>query len=367
MFSEMGNNIFYGNNAEGKTNLLEAISLCVGKSFRNSKASSYEPFAQPGCSPLIKLYYESDDYPGRENVVEYKFNNNRAVIKINDITRENAADLYGEMKYVVFIPEQLSLIKEKPELRREYIDNIVMLQNKSHKKIMSGYKKILNHRNTLLNFDCVDLSMLSLWDDMLAKQGINLIFGRLKYLNLLKKYAQEIYREISCNKEELELYYNSTIYGKIDNLNTFDDKDHLYECYIKKLKENLNSKSYSPFRTGVGPHRDDIIFLINNQNAREYGSQGQIRSICLSLKLAQAKMIREYNNETPVLLLDEILSELDNFRRSFVLKNIKNAQVFITSCNLSDFSGEYGEPPVTNQNKIWKVNGGNFELCTFRE
>ncbi|MDR1754766.1 MAG: DNA replication and repair protein RecF [Eubacterium sp.] len=355
-------NIFYGDNAEGKTNLLEAVSLCIGKSFRNSKPYSFIPFDSDK-KPQIKLWYESDNYIGKENLIEYNFEDNKALIKTNGISQKNAIDLYGEMKYVFFVPEQLLMIKGVPELRRDYIDCIVMLQNKSHKKIMESYREILNHRNVLVNEIIegrANSSMLSVWDDFLVKQGVNLTFGRIKYLSMIKEFAKEFYHLISGGEEILDIYYNSSVFGKIFDINTvdFNDKCTIYDVYSKKL-EVLNALNdfCGIFRTNIGAHRDDIIFMINGKNAREFGSQGQLRSIYLVLKLAEARMIKEYNKETPVLLLDEALSELDGGRRNFVINNFNGAQVFLTSCNKGDLKR-------VSKSKIWKVRGGRFELYT---
>lgn len=364
-FSE-GCNIFYGGNAQGKTNMLEAISICLGRSFRTAKNSAFIPFDKAENIDLqIKLFYVSDNYPDRENTVKYElkgenFKNCQIKITINDIPMKNASDLYGELKYVVFIPEDLLLIKGSPELRRFYLDNIAVLQNKVHKKIMSDYKNALQQRNALayeisLRKDYGVLSeLLSDWNDITVKQGVNLTYGRLKFFNLLKKYAQPIYSEISSDKEKLDLLYKSSVFGEIENYNVldFNEKEQLYKIYSEKLNKIDIHEGFLPAFV-KGPHRDDLIFNINGKNAREFGSQGQLRSAALIMKLSEAEIIRDYNKEKPVVLLDEVLGELDEERREFIVNHFVKSQVFITSCNINDFK-------KLDNIKLWQVKDGDF-------
>jgi DNA replication and repair protein RecF len=194
--------------------------------------------------------------------------------------------------------------------------------------------------------------MSDIWDEILTKQGINLTYGRLKYLNLIKKYAVKIYEELSGG-EVLDIVYSSNVFDNSDSFNKwadFADKNILYDIYIQKLRA-VNSEGQSSKTPGA--HRDDILFSINGHNARIYASQGQLRSIAVSLKLAEAEIIRSFNRQNPVVLLDEVLGELDELRRAYVVQHFSDSQVFITSCNVHDFD------KLSNM-KVWEVNDGIF-------
>jgi len=336
-------NVFFGNNAQGKTNMLEAVSIVLGKSFRNIKQNDIIPFDSTDCKTKINLFYESEITPGRLNEISYEQDS----VKINGIMLKKAAELYGEFKYVVFIPDNLNLIKGYPDVRRYYLDNIAIMQNKAHNKCISEYKNALKQRCAAY-FARYSEDMLVVWDDILIKQGINLTYGRLKYLSLIREYACEIYQNLSGG-EILKISYFSDVFGKISELDT-TNKENLYGVYKRRLQE-MTFEGQSGKTPGA--HRDDVVFTINGKNARSYGSQGQLRSIAIALKLAEAKIIREFNRENPVVLLDEVLGELDLGRREFVVKHFDKSQVFITSCNINDFEN-------MADIKVWSVDDGVF-------
>jgi len=342
-------NIFFGDNAEGKTNLLEAVSIVLGRSFRNVRKSSFTPFGSD-VKTLIKLSYESEYIPDKINEIVFEGDTQKSEIKINSIPLKKAADLYGEFKYVVFTPENLNLIKGYPDIRRYYLDNIAVMQNRTHKKILYEYKEALKQRCAATASNYFFGDALAVWDDILIKQGINLTYGRIKYLDLIGKRAIPLYGDIAEN-EELDIEYQSDVFSdyyseEID----FSDKEKLYEVY-KKALSSVNAEGIAAKTPGV--HKDDIAFYINNKDARNYGSQGQIRSITVALKLAEAKLISEFNRENPVVLLDEVLGELDKSRREFIIKHFENSQVLITSCNAGDVD-------ITGGVKRWRVENGQF-------
>jgi DNA replication and repair protein RecF len=365
-----GVNIFCGNNAQGKTNLLEIISVCLGKSFRNIKRGDIIPFDNTSSRVKIALSYESEAAAGKINHVCYEYSNAGASVKINDIPLKKAADLYGEFKYVVFTPDNLSLIKGEPALRRHYLDNIAIMQNKAHRRFLNEYNSALKQRCSAYFNNCSP-EMLAVWDDILIRQGINLTYGRLKYLELIRKSTCEIYEELSGG-EKLEILYNSNIYTTSINLDDFNNKGVLYNLYKEKL--SIVNCQLSIAGDTPGAHKDDVLFSINGNHARSFGSQGQLRSIAVSLKLAEAQIIRDYNRENSVVLLDEVLGELDESRRQYVIRHFQadgvpparggqgtsapfdrssSTQVFITSCNVSDFADL---PDI----KIWSVDNGVF-------
>ncbi|MCL2696642.1 MAG: DNA replication and repair protein RecF [Oscillospiraceae bacterium] len=360
-----GVNVFYGDNAQGKTNMLEAVSLCLGKGFRRARTASFVPFHgenETAPETLIKLFFESDAAPGKENIINYKISGGRVSIDMNGMSFRSAADLYGELKHVVFAPEHLLLIKGSSELRRYYIDNIALMQNKAHKRAVADYTAALKQLAALNNEivaspDTVrnTRDMIGIWSDILIRQGINLTYGRLKYFELLRSTAIKLYDELTVGREELAVMYRSNVFGDIQSkLPDWSDKDGLYRDYVEMLnKYQTYGVRPSEFRVRVGAHKDDLLFFINDINAREFGSQGQIKSVSLILKLAEAEIIRMHNKETPVILLDEVLGELDAKRRHYVVNKLGRSQVFLTSC-------DYGEFDSTGDLRAWLVKRGKF-------
>ena len=350
-------NVLCGNNAQGKTNLCEAISLCMGPSFKGSRQSSYIPFSldQTKEKTVIKIWFTTN-LTDKENVIEFSITNGKKEIFYNSIPIKSAMELYGVLKYVVFIPEHLNLIKGNPELRRDYLDSVAMMQTPVHLKKLSRYNKALKNKNNILAgiYNDNDLSyiipQIESWNEVLGAEGLNVTYGRLKYFACLKDIANKLYGEISGG-EELTLRYYSSIFEREDM--TPDEIGGLLNLYLKKLSEDF-TKEVKLKHTVSGVHRDDMNFFINGCDAREFGSQGQQRSIALVLKLAEAEIIRQ-REETPIMILDDVLSELDSTRQQFVLNNIVNSQVFITCCNIDDVKN-------MEQGKVWRVEKGNFTL-----
>lgn len=346
-------NIFVGKNAQGKTNLCEAISVCLGGSFRRVRFSQYIPADNPEAEVLVRLKFR-DDITERENVINYTICKNNIEITYNNIKMKDAAELYGVLKYVVFIPEHLSLIKGAPELRRNYLDDVALMQTKTHLKKLSRYNKALKQRNNILsgyNGSLKELSAnVAAWNEILAAEGINVTYGRLKYFNFLKKCAGEIYSELTNGAETLDMEYQSSVF-KTDSIN-FDEKDKLYKIYISELEKNLEAEMKLRY-TLAGIHRDDVNFYVNGLAARDFASQGQLRSAALALKLSEAEIIRRKNKTNPVIILDDILSELDFIRRDYIIHHIEKSQVFITCCNINDLSS-------MNGGRSWNVENGCF-------
>lgn len=346
-------NIFVGKNAQGKTNLCEAISVCLGGSFRRVRFSQYIPADNPEAEVLVRLKFR-DDITERENIINYTICKNNIEITYNNIKMKDAAELYGVLKYVVFIPEHLSLIKGAPELRRNYLDDVALMQTKTHLKKLSRYNKALKQRNNILsgyNGSLKELSAnVAAWNEILAAEGINVTYGRLKYFNFLKKCAGEIYSELTNGAETLDMEYQSSVF-KTDSIN-FDEKDKLYNIYINELEKNLEAEMKLRY-TLAGIHRDDVNFYVNGLAARDFASQGQLRSAALALKLSEAEIIRRKNITNPVIILDDILSELDFIRRDYIIHHIEKSQVFITCCNINDLSS-------MNGGRSWNVENGCF-------
>lgn len=349
-------NVFVGKNAQGKTNLMEAISVCLGGSFRHVRFSQYIPVSDSSAEVFIRLCFRDDDNTGRENIVEYTICNNRPQVKYNGLNVSDAAKLYGVLKYVVFVPEHLNLIKGAPELRRAYLDDVAVMQTQTHLKKLSNYNRGLKQRNNILAFARRDIpaeelsAQLAPWNEVLASEGINVTYGRLKYFVFLQEYAAEIYSRLTEGAEALRMEYSSSIF-KTDSIN-FDNVNALFNEYVAELENNLPTEMKLRY-TVAGVHRDDVNFYINDMPARDFASQGQLRSAALALKLSEAEIIRRRNRTCPVVILDDILSELDHIRRGFVINNIDKSQVFITCCNMDDLS-------ALNGGKSWRTENGVF-------
>ena len=349
-------NVLCGNNAQGKTNLCEAISLCMGPSFRTSRQSSYIPFSldNPKEKCIIKMWFTTSFNTDSENLIEFTICNNKKEIKYNGLAIKSALELYGVLKYVVFIPEHLNLIKGVPECRREYLDSVAMMQTPVHLKKLSRYNKALKNKNNLLfgiNFGD-DLSVIrpqiESWNSVLAAEGLNVTYGRLKYFSLLETIASQLYNELSGG-ENLTLKYYSSIFDSTEL--KCEEINGLYNEYLERLNNSFQRELKMRY-TVLGVHRDDMNLYIDNNDVKEFGSQGQQRSTALALKLAEAEIIRQ-KDETPIMILDDVLSELDAGRQRFVLNHIINSQVFITCCNINDVK-------ELKNGKVWKVENGIF-------
>lgn len=335
---------------------MEAMVCAVEKSFRTNKAAEMLP--QSGKSSCdIKLEFITDKYREKNNILNCSINQRGIRRTINDISYKEALQLYPQLKTIVFIPEDLYVVKGNPEARRELVDETADMMNKIHRNMTNVYYKALKQKNTFLSSlrdESISKSQkmqLAVWNEELAKAGVNVMCGRLKYFLTLCKYTCDYYKELNNNDECLKAeYYSSVMDGTEFDIS---DTELILNTYIDKL-ERYSDKELILRHTLVGVHRDDISFYINGKPAREFASQGQIRSIAVALRLAQAKMFGEKWEEPPVIVLDDVLSELDGYRREFILKHIVDSQVFITGCNDADFGYISGS-------KIWKAHNGEFD------
>lgn len=349
-------NVLCGDNAQGKTNLCEAISLCMGPSFRTARQSSYIPFSLDNSKEkcVIKMWFTTSFNTESENFIEFTIGNNKKEIKYNGLAIKSAQELYGVLKYVVFIPEHLNLIKGVPEGRRDYLDSVAMMQTPVHYKKLSRYNKALKNKNNILsgiNFGD-DLSKIipqtESWNTVLAAEGLNVTYGRLKYFSQLEDLASQLYNELSGG-ENLTLKYYSSIFDTTDL--KCEEINGLYNEYLERLNGSFQRELKMRY-TVLGVHRDDMNLYINGNEVKEFGSQGQQRSTALALKLAEAEIIRR-KEETPIMILDDVLSELDEHRQHFILNHIVNSQVFITCCNINDVK-------ELASGKVWNVKDGVF-------
>ena len=324
-----GVNIIYGDNAQGKTNLLEAIWLfCGGHSFRASKDSEIIRWEENFARLEMRFFGQE-----REQTAKLVFTGNKKQLEINGVEKKSAAALIEKFCAVVFSPEHLNLIKRGPSQRRKFIHSAICREKLQNAVILSKFNRVLVQRNSLLKDIYRRPSLedtLSVWDEPLILNGAMLIKKRMDYVEMLSQRAKSYHDGISKNSENLEIKYISSSDAEMS-----DSSEEIAEKFRKKLNDNKKED----IRTGVtnfGPHRADIEILINGKNARAFGSQGQQRSAVLSLKLAEASVLKERMGEEPVILLDDVLSELDSKRQDFLLNELKDCQVFITCCEKSN-------------------------------
>ena len=324
-------NIFWGKNAQGKTNLIEAVWLCTGvRSFRSSKDKGMIGIDKDNMS--IEVSFQDSV---REQTVRYAMDKSNLKDKslfLNGIKVKNPAKLFGKLDCVVFTPEDLEISKGSPENRRQFLDLCVSQIKNNYNGVCAKYERIIEHRNALLksiSFGKSSRDELDGWDTQLAQLGSYISLLRYNYTKILNTNAAKLYGEISQGKEKFEVSYYSTVFSKLEGRKDF--AGDLAREYLDVLKKNLDEDIRAGF-TMKGVHRDDLVSKINGLSCREFASQGQHRSAALVLKLSQAYILKQETDDAPVILLDDVLSELDANRQKFVLSKIGGMQVFITCC-----------------------------------
>lgn len=332
-------NILYGDNAQGKTNILESLYLsATTKSHKGSKDKELINFDADEAH--IKTIINKKDIPYRIDIHLKK--NKPKGIAINGIPIKKASELFGILNVVFFSPEDLNLIKNGPAERRRFLDLELCQLDKIYVYNMVNYNKVLNQRNQLLkslDFNPNLLDTLEIWDSQLIEYGQKIIKRRQDFINSLNEIVYDIHANLSGKKEELRLKY---IYDV--------SEDRFYEELLRSRDRDRKLKT-----TTTGPHRDDFTFFIGNNDIRKFGSQGQQRTAALSLKLAEIKLVAKVINDNPVLLLDDVLSELDANRQNQLLNSIGDIQTMITCTGLDDFIENRFEI-----NKLYHIENGNI-------
>ena len=336
-----GINILYGDNAQGKTNILEAIyMLATTKSHRSSKDKDI-------------IRFDNDESHIRAEIIKNDINhridmhlrrNKNKGVAIDMLPIKRSAELFGLLNIIFFSPEDLTIIKDSPSERRRFIDMELCQLNKIYYSNLSTYNKILNQRNNFLkqiSFDNKNSDMLDVWDAQLVDYGIKVIKDRNNFINMINEIIYDIHKNLTSGKEELRLIYDKNI------------SEDLFANELC-LKRDIDLRYQS---TQIGPHRDDIIFMINDMDAKKYGSQGQQRTVALSLKLAEIELVKRLINDNPILLLDDVMSELDSTRRDSLLSSISGIQTIITCTGYDDFIKER-----INIDMIYKVSQGTLEM-----
>lgn len=335
-FSE-GTNILYGNNAQGKTNILEAIYVCATtKSHRGSKDREIINFNMDDAHVCMKVE--------RRNVIhKIDMHLKRSKTKgaaIDGLVVKKSSELFGVVNVVFFSPEDLGIIKNGPSERRRFIDLELCQLNKIYLHNLTNYNKVVNQRNNLLRqltFNTALKDTLDVWDMQMAGFGQKVIAARREFISELGRLIGPIHDKLSGHKEHLRLVYEPSV-----------EEEDFEKVLASKRDNDIRLKT-----SGIGPHRDDINFIVNGIDIRKFGSQGQQRTAALSLKLAEIELVKRKINDTPVLLLDDVLSELDSFRQNYLLESIQDIQTVITCTGLDEF--------VNNRfsiNKVFKVVEG---------
>jgi len=317
-------NIFVGKNAQGKTNLLESIYLsAVGKSFRTSRERELLMFGSDICR--VKAEYENDG----EGKIEISIGKDGAKkAKINGRNAAKASDFLDNIYVVVFSPEDLKIVKDEPEKRRSFIDRELCQLKLSYLVNLYNYKKVLAQRNAYLKEEKTDENILRVWSDNLIKYGIRIILERNEFIDRLAGISKKIHAGITGGREDLVVRYSPNIKAGED---ITSQRKIMEEEMEKSLEEDIKLRT-----TTRGPQRDDIELMVDGINIRKYGSQGQQRTAALALKLAELELIKADKGTTPVLLLDDVLSELDPDRQRFLISSLSGIQLFITTTEVAD-------------------------------
>lgn len=322
-------NLILGRNAQGKTNLLEAVYVSsIGRSFRTNRDSDMIKF---GCD-YAKVFLETvkaDD----EGSVEIIFNKDKnKFAKIDGVKIKKTSELLKNVYIVIFSPEDLKIVKDEPEKRRKFIDRELCQIKPAYYDSLANYKKILMQRNAYLKETEIDTGILDIWDMQLARYGASIICLRDEFVRKISDVGCKIHSGITNGKENLRISY-------APNIKFCKDKKEQEELFYDLLKKSFDNDLHQRTTT-KGPHKDDIEFFIDEVNVRSFGSQGQQRTAALSLKLAEINIIREESGENPVLLLDDVMSELDMERQEFLVKSFSDVQLFITTTEIPDILRE---------------------------
>lgn len=341
-----GITILYGDNAQGKTNILEALYVSgTTKSHRGSKDRDIIKFDED--ESHIRLNLTKHDV--RHRIDMHLRKNKSKGVAVDGQSIKKSGELFGIIHMIFFSPEDLSIIKNAPSERRRFMDLELCQLNKLYYHNYVNYNKALNQRNTLLKQIYFNPSLkdtLDMWDTYLMEYGKCIIQERETFIHRLNEIVQRIHHHLTGGKESIVIQYEKNV--SIDE----------YESTMQYKREaDLKYQS-----TQVGPHRDDICFLVNGIDVRKFGSQGQQRTAALSLKLAEIELVKQLIHDTPILLLDDVMSELDNSRKNYLLDSIKDIQTIVTCTGYDDF--------IKSRfmiNRIYKVTNGTIKILELEE
>ena len=338
-------NIIYGDNAQGKTNLVESIYLLTGqKSFRQSKDTELIAFGTE------EAKIEAQFFCGQRDQEAQLYLGKKKKATLNEVDIQ-PSELTGRFYAVVFSPTELALIKDGPSARRSFLDNAISQIMPRYSKMVHNMNRALYQRNSLLTDMKYRQGMeetLEAWDKNFAKIAYGVMNARSRYVSRITPYAQSIYTGITGGKEEIKLVYHCSVQDYHMGVTSQQGEQLILDQLAKSRSEDIRNG-----HTTLGPHRDDLDIYINGISARNYGSQGQQRSCSLTLKLAECRVIKEIMGEDPIVLLDDVFSELDKGRRDFFINGMGEGQVFITSCDKTGIRG-------LNTGKVFRVKNGEI-------
>ena len=326
-----GINILYGQNAQGKTNILEALYISsTGKSHRTN---NYNDLIQKGQTGFeIKLRAKINN---RDNSIIIRYSNDKKKnAEINGIKREKLSDILGTLNMILFSPETLEVVKGSPAIRRKFLDILLCQTNRQYLHLLKRYNSLIKNKSIALKKGQSDKKyeeIIPVWNEHISVYGGIIVYLRNSAVNRLKKYMKNEIHKITDGAESSEL-----IYKTFCETNEENDEKYYENQLLKRLNEGMQ-KEISISQCIFGPHRDDFEILLNGMNSRQYCSQGQQRTLALSLILAELFYIEEIKGEKPVLLLDDVLSELDLKRQEYLLKGLSNVQTIITATDETRF------------------------------
>ncbi len=345
-----GINILLGNNAQGKTNLLESIYvLAMGKSHRTSKDKEWVRFGDPFAVIKGKVV--------RRNglvTLDITVTDKGKKARINGLEQRKLSDFIGTLNAVMFAPEDLDLVKGSPNHRRRFMDMEIGQVSPTYLYNLNSYNKILIQRNQLLKEIArkeKKVDLLEIWDQQLVDYGVRILLKRSYFIEKLKVWAKDIHADITNNREELSIKYQSSLQFLPDT-----EVEQLKDQYLELLKKQHDKEVIRGISL-IGPHRDDLSFYIGDRDVQSFGSQGQQRTTALSVKLAEIELIHQEIGEYPILLLDDVFSELDDQRQSHLLKSIKDkCQTFITTTSIDGISEE-----ILQESRLFHISAGALE------
>lgn len=337
-------NVFIGDNAQGKTNILESIYYCsIGKSPRTNKDKELINWNSE--EAYIKLYVTKERL---DKKIEIKiFKEGKKGININSIKINKISELMGILNVVIFSPEDLKIVKESPSFRRKFLDIELCKLSRKYYFNLVQYNKSLNQRNIILRkYNEKHEYMLEVYDEQISKYGGAIVKVRDQYIKRLNDKGKPIHSDITSRSENIDFIY-------ITSVKNIDNAEHEL---LNMLKTN-RAKDFEKKATSIGPHRDDFNIKINGIDTKVFGSQGQQRTSVLTIKFASLEIVKEITGEYPVLLLDDVLSELDANRQKFILNSINNIQTFITCTGIGDIK-KY----LKDEAQLFKVRNGTVEI-----
>ena len=313
-------NIIVGENAQGKTNLVESVYMCsFARSFRTSNSTDLVMFGKDMC--LISADIESSSFDRKIGISVTR--QGKKMITKDGKPVSRTAELLNNLVVVIFSPEDLRIIKDSPDKRRNFINKEISQLRPRYFECLKNYNDALKQKNALLKNDVIMDEMLDIYDSQIAYNGYELVKYRRNFVDKLSACSSELQSRISQGRETLEITYSESCRA--------DSAEQMMAEFAASREKDRMYRSAS-----IGPHRDDLEFFINGKDARKFGSQGQQRTIALCMKLAEVRIARDVLMENPVLILDDVLSELDIERQKFLLKEIDDVQLFITSTELGD-------------------------------